>query len=161
MKQIQSNLSVMILKQLLPWFQDDRAGGIGGCRILHARGCFVPAANTVRVLFQPLHGRGSTEGLGSAIISRKMKYWIHLCHIMWYPKEQRFRDCTFCSLAVFDMFGDILERGFENQGGSGKTMKIKCGSEQGLCCAGPGLHEHRGSLQLRIFYDSLGFNPFR
>lgn len=71
------------------------------------------------------------EGLGSVIISRKMKYWIHLGHVMWYPKEWKFWDCTFCSLAVFSVFWGILGRDFENQSGSGKTRKMKCGGDQG------------------------------
>lgn len=108
------------------------------------------------------------ESLGSVIISRKIKYLIHLCCIMWHPKKQRLWDCTFCSLAVFYVFWGILERGFENQGSSGNTVKMKCGAEQGKPSRGCAMQaQDLGSVTIVGHSNSgysmilQGFNPSR
>lgn len=139
----------MILEQLLPWFQDDGAGCAGGSSLACQRVLGSCCKHCQTLLFQPLHERGSVEGLGSVIISGKMKYWIHLGGIMGYPKERRFWDGTFCSLAVFYVFCGSLEGGFENQGSSGKTMKMKCGGERGKPSWGCAVQaQHLGSMNI-------------
>lgn len=79
---------------------------------------------------------------------------------MWFPKEWRFWDCTFCSLAVFYVFWSSLERGFENRGSSGKTMKMKmkCGGEQGKPSWGCAVQDQDlGSMNV-VGHSSSGYS---